>query len=60
MKKRIKKHPWVRFLEVRVEVMEWLLSRGISAKDIAQQLSMDETQVRLIMSDKEIRSRKVK
>jgi hypothetical protein len=41
-------HPWQRFLEARRDVIEWMLSDGHDAAQIARVLSMDPGQVRLI------------
>jgi len=36
---------WAKFLDARADAIDWLKSEGLSDKEIAQSLSMDERQV---------------
>lgn len=42
-------HPWQSFLDARVKVIDWMVKKfNKNDKQIAESLSMDETQVYLI------------
>ena len=41
-------HPWANFLHARALAIEWLKDGGNNFEEIAEILSMDEMQVRLI------------
>lgn len=39
---------WAKFLDARADAIDWLKSEGLSDKEIARELSMNEEQVRQI------------
>lgn len=48
------RHPWAEFLLARKVAIDWFLENGKNYEQIAQILSMDEGQVRLIaLTEKE-------